>query len=116
MRLAKIERFSLQTVAAASDRFGNLLEARVQLARFIGSVLEVSGKVQKVVKCDGQCKLVIEPGDVPDFLVFADLLSDAENLIKHKIRKGSAVSVRGRFLSFGRSAVCLFDCRLIAEN
>ena len=101
-------------MASAPDLFGNLLEARVQLARFIGSVLEVSGKVQKVVKRDG--KLVIEPGDVPGFVVFTDSLSDSENLRKHKIRKGSAVTVRGRFLAFGYSAANLFDCRLVLKS
>lgn len=114
MRLAKIEKFSLTTVAAAPDRFGNLLEARVQLARFIGSALLTTGTIRKVVKRDGQLKLVIEPGDVPGFLVFADCLSDAANLRNHKIRKGSAVTVQGRFLAFGFSAACLFDCRLVS--
>jgi hypothetical protein len=41
--------------------------------------VEVSGKVQKRVKRDGQCKLVIQPGNLPGFVVFADCLTDAEN-------------------------------------
>ena len=78
----------------------------------VGAVLDIAGKVQKVVKRDGQFKLVIEPGNAPGFVVFADCTSDAENLTKYNIRKGSLVSVRGKFQTFGASAVCLSDCRL----
>jgi hypothetical protein len=63
-------------------------------------------------KIDGQCKLVIEPGDVPGFVVFADFTLDAETVTNSKIRKGSSVSVRGKFETFGAKAVCLSDCRL----
>jgi hypothetical protein len=78
----------------------------------VGAALDVAGKIQKVVKRDGQCKLIIEPGNAPGFVVFADCTSDVENLTKLNIRKGSLVSVRGKFQSFGASAVCLSDCRL----
>ncbi len=67
-------------------------------------------------KRDGQFKLVIEPGNAPGFVVFADFTSDAENLINPKIRKGSLVSVRGKFQTFGAAAVCLSDCRLIGKK
>ncbi len=82
----------------------------------VGAVLDIAGKVQKVVKRDGQCKLVIEPGDVPGFVVFADCQPDAEKIKARKIRKGSFVLVRGRLHSFGGRAVCLSDCRLQGEN
>ncbi len=82
----------------------------------IGAVLDIAGKVQKVVKRDGQFKLVTEPGDVPGFVVFADCLKDAENFTKLHIRKGSSVSVRGKFETFGAAAVCLSDCRLIGKK
>ena len=78
----------------------------------VGAVLDIAGKVQKVVKRDGQCKLVIEPGDVPGFVVFADCPGELENLTKLNIRKGSLVSVRGKFQTFGAAAVCLSDCRI----
>jgi ribosome-associated protein YbcJ (S4-like RNA binding protein) len=78
----------------------------------VGAVLDVAGKVQKVVKRDGQCKLIIEPGNAPGFVVFADFSEKSETVRKSKIRKGSLVSVRGKFQSFGASAVCLSDCRL----
>lgn len=81
----------------------------------VGAVLKVAGKVQKVVKRDGQCKLVIEPESAPEFVVFADCISDAETVRARKIRKGSPVSVRGEFRSYGNRAVCLSDCR-IQEN
>jgi primosomal replication protein N len=82
----------------------------------VGAVVELSGKVTKRVRREGECKLVIEPGDVPGFVVFADCLSDAENITKHNIRKGSSVRVKGKFQTFGASAVCLSDCRLLAER
>jgi hypothetical protein len=56
--------------------------------------------------------LVIQPGDVPGFVVFADCQPDAETVTNSKIRKGSLVSIRGRFQTFGASVVCLSDCRL----
>jgi hypothetical protein len=79
----------------------------------VGAVLDIAGKVQKVVKRDGQCKLVIEPGNAPGFVVFADCPGELENLTKLNIRKGSLVSVRGKFQTFGAAAVCLSDCRLL---
>ncbi len=112
MILAKIEKFSLQAVADAV-RGSDLPSARLKLSFAVGSLLEVSGKVQKRVKREGQCKLVIEPGaSVPGFVVFADCLTDAEKVRARKIRKGSLVAVRGKFQTFGASAVCLSDCRL----
>jgi hypothetical protein len=86
------------------------------LSAVVGAAVDISGKVQKLVKRDGQCKLVIEPGDVPGFVVFADCLSDAETVIKRKIRKGSLVLVKGKFQTFGALAVCLSDCRLIGKK
>ncbi len=81
----------------------------------IGVAVDVSGTVQKRVKRDGVCKLVIEPSDVSGYLVFADCSSDAEAVISRKIRKGSPVRVKGKFQSFGASAICLSDCRLLAD-
>ncbi len=91
-------------------------QAKSVLPFKVGAVLDIAGKVQKVVKRDGQCKLVIEPGDVPGFVVFADCLSDVETVTNSKIRKGSGVSVRGKFQTFGAAAVCLSDCRLIGKR
>ena len=78
----------------------------------VGAVVELTGKVTKRVRREGECKLVIEPGDVPGFVVFADCLSDAENIRNHKIRKGSSVAIQGKLISFGARAACLTDCRL----
>jgi ribosome-associated protein YbcJ (S4-like RNA binding protein) len=111
MGKGKLERFTLAAVADALD--GSDVEtARRSLSAVVGAVVEVTGTVQKRVKRDGQCKLVIQPGDVPGFVVFADCEADAEKLRKAKIRKGSVVSVRGKFQTFGAAAVCLSDCRL----
>jgi RPA family protein len=110
-----IERFGLKAVADALDG-SDVATARENLSQLVNSVVEVSGTVQKRVKRDGQCKLVIEPGDVPGFVVFADCQPDAEKVQARKIRKGSPVAVRGKFQTFGASAVCLSDCRLLGKN
>ncbi len=115
MGKGKFERFSLAAIADALDG-SDVATARRSLSAVVGAVLEVSGKVQKRVKRDGQCKLVIEPGDVPGFVVFADCGADAATVQARKIRKGSSVSVRGKFETFGAAAVCLSDCRLQGEN
>jgi hypothetical protein len=112
VKKGSIEKFSLRAIADALDG-SDVASARRSLSPLVGAVVEVSGKVQKRVKRDGQCKLVIEPGaDVPGFVVFADCISDAAKVTARKIRKGSFVSVRGKFQTFGAAAVCLSDCRL----
>jgi hypothetical protein len=111
MGKGKFERFGLRAIADALDG-SDVATARENLSKLVNSAVEVSGKVQKRVKRDGQCKLVIEPGTSPGFVVFADCRSDAETVQARKIRKGSLVSVRGRFQTFGAAAVCLSDCRL----
>jgi hypothetical protein len=106
-----VEKFGLNAIADALNG-SDVPTARRSLSAVVGAVVEVSGKVQKRVKREGQCRLVIEPGDVPGFVVFADCLSDAENLTKLHIRRGSLVRVKGKLRTFGASAVCLSDCRL----
>jgi hypothetical protein len=91
-------------------------QAKSVLPFKVGAVLDIAGKVQKVVKRDGQFKLVIEPGNAPGFVVFADCTSEADTVRNSKIRKGSSVSVRGKFETFGAAAVCLSDCRLIGKK
>jgi len=112
MKKGKIEKFSLQTIADAL-KGSDVRLARADLSQLVGASVSVSGKVQKVVKRGEQCKLVIESGEVPGFVVFADCLSDAETVIGRKIRKGSPVRVKGKLQTFGASAVCLSDCRLL---
>lgn len=80
-----------------------------------GAVLDVVGEVQKVVKRNEQLKLVIESGDIPGFVIFADCSSETEAFRNAKIRKGSAVAISGNLQSFGWSAVCLSDCRVGAN-
>ncbi len=111
-----VERFGLKAIGSELARAVDVQLARDSLSQLVGAAVEVSGKVQKRVKRDGQCKLVIEPGDVPGFVVFADCWSDAEKVRARKIRKGSLVSVRGKFQTFGAAAVCLSDCRLIGKK
>jgi hypothetical protein len=111
MKKGSIEKFSLKVIAAAVSR-EDLPMVRAALSGMIGAMLDVSGKVQKVVKREGQEKLVIEPGDVPGFVVFADFRGELEMLRKVKVRKGSPVTICGKFVSFGASAVCVNECKL----
>ncbi len=110
-----VEKFGLKAIADAL-RGSDVQTARESLSQLVNSAVEVSGKVLKRVKRDGQCKLVIEPGDVPGFVVFADCRADAETVTNSKIRKGSAVRVKGKLQTFGGRAVCLSDCRLIGKK
>lgn len=111
MKKPTIEKFSLMTIADALSRL-DVLEARIALSSATGANLCVSGRVRKVVRRDEQLKLVITPDDPDGWIIFADCGPDAANVKRRKIRKGSAVSIRGKFATFGASAVCLSDCRL----
>jgi hypothetical protein len=116
MGKGKFERFGLRAIADALDG-SDVATAREDLSELVNSAVEVSGTVQKRVKRDGQCKLVIQPdASASGFVVFADCQPDAEKVQARKIRKGSLVSVRGKFQTFGASAVCLSDCRLLGKN
>jgi hypothetical protein len=106
-----IEKFGIKAIADAL-RGSDVATARDRLSQVVGAAVDVSGTVLKRVKRDGLCRLVIQPGDVPGFVVFADCQPDAGEVEARKIRKGSLVSVRGKFQSFGSSAVCLSDCQL----
>ncbi len=108
-KLEKLGLAAIQTVLTNTD----IETARKSLAFAVGAAVDVSGTVQKCVKRVGKCKLVIEPGaSVPGFIVFADCRIVEKAVISRKIRKGSFVSIRGKFETFGASAVCLSDCRL----
>ncbi len=111
MGRGKIEKFGLKAIADALGG-SDVQTARGSLSELVGAAVDVSGKVQKRVKREGQCKLVIQPDDESGFVVFADCWSDAETVRNSKIRKGSAVRIKGKLQSFGASAVCLTDCRL----
>jgi hypothetical protein len=115
MKKKTLEKFSASAIADQIGAVG-VESARSVLAFALGSVLDVSGKVQKVVKRDGFCKLVIESDNAPGFVIFADCRSDAKTVRDSKIRKGSSVAVRGKFETFGGRAVCLSDCRLIGKK
>jgi hypothetical protein len=111
MKKTTLEKFSVSAIAEQIGAVG-VESARSALAFALGSVLDVSGKVQKVVKRDGLCRLVIESDNAPGFVIFADCPGELEKIKAQKIRKGSLVLVCGRLHSFGASAVCLVDCRL----
>ena len=77
MILPNFEKFSLRVIADALSG-SDLPSARLKLSFAVGSLLEVSGKVQKCAKREGLCRLVIEAGKAPGFVVFVDSLSDAK--------------------------------------
>jgi hypothetical protein len=106
MRKPEIK-FSLMTIVDALKR-SDLESARAGLSFAIGASLEVSGRVVKIVRRDARYKMVIETGEDTDLIIFADF----KRAQKKKLRKGSAVLIRGKFQTFGLSAVCLSDCKL----
>ncbi len=106
-----IEKFGLKAIADAL-KGSDVGSARVALSQLVGAAVDICGRVEKVAKRDKKVGLVIQPDDVSGFVVFADCITDAENLAKLSIRKGSSVRVRGKLQTFGASAVCLSDCRL----
>jgi hypothetical protein len=111
MSKPKLKRFglaSIQKVLSDSD----IETARKSLAFAVGASVDVSGVVLKRIKRPEQCKLVIAPDNV-QLTVFADCASDVETVISRKIRKNSKVSITGRLQTFGASAACLSDCRLL---
>jgi hypothetical protein len=61
MSSRKLERFSLAAIADALNG-SDVATARDSLSQLVGAVVEVSGTVQKRVRREGECKLVIEPG------------------------------------------------------
>ncbi len=56
-----VEKFGLKAIADAL-RGSDVQSARDSLSQLVGAAVEGLGTVQKRVKRDGQCKLVIEPG------------------------------------------------------
>jgi hypothetical protein len=115
MKSVKIDKFSLATIGDTIRRLPDLAAARLELAFAVGAAVEVSGTVQEIVKGDGRFKLVIQPEDVPSFVIFADCpgeLKSKKKLAKASIRKGTRATVRGALVSFGGRAVTLSDCHL----
>lgn len=105
----------MATIADTIRRLPDLTAARLELAFAVGAAVEVSGTVQEIVKGDGRFKLVIQPDDVPGFVVFADCpgeLKIRKKQAKASIRKGTRATVRGVLVSFGGRAVSLSDCHL----
>ncbi len=110
MSKPKVETFGLTAIKTVLTN-ADIETARNSLAFAVGATVGASGIVQKVVRRNDQCKLVIQPDNV-QLTVFADCLSDAETVIGRKIRKKSKVSITGKLQSFGYQSVCLSDCRL----
>jgi hypothetical protein len=111
MRKSKIETFGLTAIQTSVSN-SDIETVRTALCFAAGANMTITGKVEKRVKRDEQCKLLINP-DNATMRVIADCKGDENAIISRKIRKGSRVSVCGKLQSFGASAVCLSECRLL---
>lgn len=105
------KRLALGAVAEAFSP-NDLAEARAQLAKHDGAEVMLSGTVAKKMTRHEHLKLFIKPNE-GKLMVFAEFSDEgeAEKIKQAKIRKGSGVSLTGRFSSAGYFAVCLTACR-----
>ncbi len=110
MRKPKIETIGLATIQTTVSNT-DIETARTALCFALGASITITGRVEKRVKRNELCKLIINP-DNAAMQIIADCKGDESSVISRKIRKGSLVSVRGKFQTFGALAVCLTDCRL----
>lgn len=96
----------------------NLAEARARLSQLTGASLSIEGKVEKVSKRSDAVKLFVSPNRESEperrMMIFAEFTREAQQVkvVEAKIRKGSPVSISGRFQTVGDSAVTMYDCLL----
>lgn len=81
----------------------------------VGVKVRLSGTVRKVVRRSEALRLVIDlPAGSGGFsVVFANFNADVFKA--NEIRKGKSITVEGKVISYGSSAVCLSGCKIIAE-
>jgi len=81
----------------------------------VGVKVRFSGIVRKVVRRSDSLRLVVDLSAGPGGFekAFANFNTDLFKAIK--IRKGKSVTVEGKVICYGTSAVCLFGCKIIAE-
>lgn len=93
-----------------------LLDAKAELYKFVNANLSICGVVLKVVKCSS-FKLHIQINSessirkMEAFCVFDE--QEAEIGKGLKIKKGSNISLVGKFQACGSTALNLIDCRII---
>jgi hypothetical protein len=110
MKQKKIQTIGLATIQTTVGN-SDIETARAALCFALGATMAITGRVEKRVKRNELCKLLINP-DNATMQVIADCKADEKNVIGRKIRKNSNVSITGKLLSFGNQSVCLADCRL----
>ncbi len=110
MKNDKIETISLSRIQTTLTR-SDVQTARAALSFALGATMTISGKVEKRVKREGLCRLVVNP-DSATMRVIADCKGDEASVISRGIRKGSNVTIHGNLQSFGNHSVCLADCRM----
>ena len=81
----------------------------------VGVKVRLSGTVRKVVRRSEALRLVIDLSTGPGrfSVVFANFNADVFKA--NKIRKAKVVTIEGKVVSYGSSAVCLSGCKIIAE-
>jgi primosomal replication protein N len=111
MKQKKIQTIGLATIqTTVSD--SDIETARTALCFALGATMAITGRVEKRVKRNELCKLLINP-DNATMRVIADCKGDEASVISRGIRKGTNVTIHGKLQSFGSQAVCLRDCRLV---
>jgi primosomal replication protein N len=110
MKQKKIKTISLSRIQTTT-RNSDIETARTALSFALGATMTVTGKVEKRVKRNELCKLLINPNNAT-MQVIADCKTDEASVITRKIRKNSNVTIHGKLLSFGSQSVCLTDCRI----
>ena len=81
----------------------------------VGAKVRLSGTVRKVVRRSEALRLVVDlsAGSGGFSVVFANFNADVFKA--NKIRKAKVVTIEGKVVSYGSSAVCLSGCKIIAE-
>ena len=82
----------------------------------VGVKVRFTGTVLKVVRRSEALRLVIDLSAGPGrfSVVFANFVKDVFKA--NKMRKDKPVTVEGKVISYGSSAVCLSGCKIIAEE
>lgn len=107
------ESIQLSEIVSTVKSTESITVARDKLKFAIGSIMQIKGIIQKVVKRDQQLKFVIiDESDARQMLVFADMRDDAERVKLGKYRKGKTAEIVGQLVSFGYMGVNLSNCKL----
>jgi hypothetical protein len=119
MKAKPQKEITLAEIIGALDTM-SLANARTELYKSVNASLFLSSTVLKVARRDGlklHLQINIEASDrkLEAHAVFTDE-RQIEKVKELKIKKGSSVSLSGKFQTCGDSAVCIIDCRIRHTN